>query len=183
MRTRAYVAISVLGLLLLAVWLALPLSLQRFEVLGASMVPTLKEGDYILVDKISYHFHPPARGDIVVFRYPGDTSRDFIKRVIAVPGDKIAIKRENGTYHVFVNNKMLNQLYSNEAPDGPYPADCAAPKTCTPETVQPKHVFVMGDNPGASFDSRSWGQLPMSDMIGRARISYWPLSHLSLLPS
>ena len=162
-------------------------SLQNFKVDGTSMVPTLMNGEYILVDKISYRFHGdlPARGDIIVFKYPQDTSRDFIKRVIGLPGDRIAIKLVGGTYHTFVNGKMLNEPYINpKAPsDTAYPADCASAKTCTPHVVPPGTLFVMGDNRNFSYDSRMWGDLPKSDIIGRALISYWPLSHLAFLPN
>src|SRR5581483_2237209 len=97
-------------------------SLQNFKVDGISMLPTLQSGELILVDKISYRFHAPSRGDIIVFKYPEDPTRDFIKRVIAVPGDTIAIKMVGGVYHVFVDGKMLSEPYINEAPDTAYPA-------------------------------------------------------------
>ena len=160
-------------------------SLQNFKVDGTSMVPTLQSGEYILVDKISYRFHGdlPARGDIIVFKYPIDPTRDFIKRVIGLPGDTIAIKPVGGRYHTFVNGKMLDEPYINRPPDTAYPADCASAKTCTPHVVSPNDLFVMGDNRNFSFDSRSWGDLPKSDIIGRALISYWPLSHLAFLPN
>ena len=160
-------------------------SLQNFKVDGTSMVPTLQNGEYILVDKISYRFHGdlPARGDIIVFKYPQDTSRDFIKRVIGLPGDKIAIKLFGGTYHTFVNGEMLAEPFINGRSETPYPADCASAKTCTPHVVPPGTLFVMGDNRNFSYDSRMWGDLPKNDIIGRALISYWPLSHLAFLPN
>src|SRR2546421_7361815 len=160
-------------------------SLQNFKVDGTSMVPTLQSGEYILVDKISYRFHGdlPARGDIIVFKFPQDTTRDFIKRVIGLPGDKIAITLVGGTYHTFVNGKMLDEPYINRPPDTAYPADCASAKTCTPHVVSPNDLFVMGDNRNFSYDSRQWGDLPKSEIIGRALISYWPLSHLAFLPN
>lgn len=158
-------------------------SLQNFKVDGISMLPTLQSGELILVDKVSYHFHLPSRGDIVVFKYPLDTTRDFIKRVIGLPGDKIVIKMVNGVYRTFVNGKMLDEPYINEAPDAAYPASCAVPTTCKPVTVPSHDLFVMGDNRTMSYDSRAWGWMPMKDMIGRALISYWPISHLSLLPN
>jgi signal peptidase I len=160
-------------------------SLQNFKVDGTSMVPTLQNGEYILVDKISYRLHGdlPARGDIIVFKYPQDTSRDFIKRVIGLPGDRVAIEPAGGTYRAFVNGKMLEEPYINGPIDQAYPADCANAKTCTPHVVPPGTLFVMGDNRNLSFDSRMWGDLPKNDIIGRALISYWPLSHLAFLPN
>ena len=158
-------------------------SVQNYEVQGISMVPTLQDGERILVDKISYLLQFPPRGDIVVFKYPLDPTRNFIKRVIGVPGDRIEIKLYHGVYHVFVNNKMLNEPYIAQAPNEPFPADCADPKTCTPHIVPRNSLFVMGDNRNNSYDSRAWGPMPMSDMIGHALIAYWPLSHLSILPN
>jgi len=160
-------------------------SLQNFKVDGTSMVPSLLSGEYILVDKISYRFHGdlPARGDIIVFKFPQDTSRDFIKRVIGLPGDRIAIKLVGGRYRTYVNGKMLDEPYINGPIDRAYPDDCASAKTCTPHVVPPGDLFAMGDNRNASFDSRMWGDLPKNDIIGRALISYWPLSHLAFLPN
>jgi len=160
-------------------------SLQNFKVDGTSMVPSLLSGEYILVDKISYRFHGdlPARGDIIVFKFPQDTSRDFIKRVIGLPGDRIAIKLVGGRYRTYVNGKMLDEPYIYALSDTAYPADCASAKACTPHVVPPGDLFVMGDNRNLSYDSRMWGDLPKNDIIGRALISYWPLSHLAFLPN
>lgn len=143
-------------------------NVQMFTERGSSMLPTLKDGQTFLVDKMSYRFHAPSRGDIVVFTYPGYTVGTLAKRVIGLPGDTIAIKSVGQIYHVFVNSKLLNEPYINEPPDAPYPASCAKPKTCVPVTVPADHLFVLGDNRTASFDSRSWGYLPMKYVIGRA---------------
>ncbi len=158
-------------------------SVQNYEVQGVSMLPTLQDRERILVDKVSYLLQTPPRGDIVVFKFPLDPTRNFIKRVIGEPGDRIAIRLVGATYHVFVNGKMLHEPYINEAPNAPYPASCATAKTCVPFVVPPKSLFVMGDNRTMSYDSRDWGPLPLGDMIGHAVISYWPLSHLALLPN
>ena len=160
-------------------------SLQNFKVDGTSMVPTLQNGEYILVDKISYRFHGdlPARGDIIVLKDPLDTSRDFVKRVIGLPGDTIAVKLVGGRYRTFVNGKMLDEPYINEPMNTAYPADCASATTCTPHIVSPGTLFVMGDNRNVSFDSRLFGNLPTRDIVGRALISYWPLPHLAFLPN
>jgi signal peptidase I len=158
-------------------------SVQNYQVEGTSMLPTLQNNERILVDKVSYMIHFPSRGDIVVFKYPLDTTRNFIKRVIGIPGDRIAIMPYHGVYHVFVNGKMLYEPYIAQAPDSPYPTSCANPKTCVPQVVPANSLFVMGDNRNNSYDSRAWGFVPMKDMIGRAMISYWPISHLAFLPS
>lgn len=170
-------------LLTLILFTVTRISVQNFQVQGTSMVPTMQNGERILVEKVSYHFHLPNRGDIVVFKYPLDTSQDFIKRVIGLPGDHIAIKMYQGVYRTFVNGKMLDEPYINGVQDAPYPASCAAVKTCVPYVVPSNDLFVMGDNRNSSYDSRSWGPMPMSDMIGRAFIAYWPLSDLSLIPN
>lgn len=168
-------------LLTLILFTATKFSIQNYQVEGISMVPTLQDGERILVDKVSYLFQTPPRGDIVVFKYPQDPTRNFIKRVIGEPGDRIEIKQVNSVYRVFVNGKMLDEPYINQPPNEPYPASCANPKTCVPYVVPAHDLFVMGDNRQNSFDSRSWGPLPMSDMIGHAIIAYWPLKQFGLL--
>jgi signal peptidase I len=159
-------------------------SLQNFKVQGTSMVPTLQDGEFILVDKISYRFHLPSHGDIVVFKFPQDTTRDFIKRVIGVPGDTVSIKPVNGVNHVFVNGKELYEPYISAEPDSTSMTfeNCVDPKGCSYH-VKPDELFVMGDNRNFSYDSRAWGPMPMKDMIGHALISYWPLPRLAFLPS
>jgi len=156
-------------------------SLQNFKVDGTSMVPSLLSGEYILVDKISYRFHGdlPARGDIIVFKFPQDTSRDFIKRVIGLPGDRIAIKLVGGRYRTYVNGKML---------DEPYVHFLQPPTTNSefhevtsfdvrerygPVTVPANQYFVMGDNRDNSQDSRYWGFLPRENVKGKALLIYW----------
>ena len=168
-------------LLTLILFTATKFSIQNYQVEGISMVPTLQDGERILVDKVSYLFQTPPRGDIVVFKYPQDPTRNFIKRVIGEPGDRIEIKPVNSVYRVFVNGKMLAEPYINQPPNEPYPASCASPKTCVPYVVPAHDLFVMGDNRQNSFDSRSWGPLPLSDMIGHAMIAYWPLKHFGIL--
>lgn len=170
-------------------------SLQNFKVDGVSMQPTLQSGELILVDKISYRFNNgyPSRGDIIVFHAPkstGQEGKDFIKRVIGLPGDKITIKTVDKTIHVFVDGKMLSEPYINgPMTDGSLPtAGCtistvptAKTQSCS-TTVPPNDIFVMGDNRNDSYDSRAWGPLNHSAIIGRALVAYWPISRLSFLP-
>jgi signal peptidase I len=164
-------------------------SVQNFQVDGTSMVPTLQNNEMILVDKISYHFSNglPSHGDVIVFHAPpatGQTGRDYIKRVIGLPGDTIVIKAVGGVNRVFVDGKMLNEPYIAAAPDEIYPTSCVGHvATCTGDRVPPNDVFVMGDNRNFSYDSRAWGFVPKANIIGRALISYWPLSHLGIVHS
>lgn len=159
---------------------------QNFRVEGPSMEPGLHDGQYLLVNKAVYFrldmdtlskyipfinggstrylFHAPERGDVIVFRYPNDPSRDFIKRVIGVPGDTVSI--QEGV--VSVNGVPLEEPYINFATGGDKEA----------VVVPPGNYFVLGDNRANSSDSRSWGFVPEENIIGKAMFSYWPLSEL-----
>ncbi|MBM4266886.1 MAG: signal peptidase I [Deltaproteobacteria bacterium] len=153
---------------------------QAFKIPSGSMLPTLQIGDHLLVNKILYgirvpvlgtrylSFFEPERGDIVVFVYPEDHEKDFIKRVVGVPGDVIEIRRK--------------QLYRNGKPvdrsDEPYAhytkeIEAGARDNWGPQTVPPGQVFVMGDNRDHSFDSRFWGFVPFEYIKGKAFIIYW----------
>jgi signal peptidase I len=162
---------------------------QNFRVEGPSMEPGLHNGQYLLVNKAVYFklnlgtlskyvpfidaedgeevflFHGPQRGDVIVFRYPKDPDRDFIKRVIGVPGDTIKID-EQGT--VFVNGEALDEKYISDS----------SPRPLEEQVVPPDSYFVLGDNRPNSSDSRNWGFVPEENIIGKAMLSYWPLSEL-----
>jgi signal peptidase I len=161
---------------------------QNFRVEGPSMEPGLHNGQYLLVNKAVYFkvdlgtldkflpfidsngdeeqflFHAPERGDVIVFRYPRDPSRDFIKRVIGVPGDTVSIREGVVT----VNGVALEERYINGGARGDMPE----------EVVPPRNYFVLGDNRANSSDSRTWGYVPEENIIGKAMLSYWPLSEL-----
>lgn len=155
---------------------------QAYHVLGTSMVPTLHETDYLIVSKLSDTAamvqstfgkktdYIPARGKIIVFHYPQDVSKVFVKRVVGLPGDRVVIK--NGTVSI-VNETNKNGFN----PDTSYELSSTNTLIDTDETVQPGNVFVLGDNrtPGGSFDSREWGQLPSSYIIGDAVLRLLPL--------
>jgi signal peptidase I len=153
--------------------------LQPFIVEGSSMAPRFHTNDYLLVDKLSYHFHPVSRGDIVVFKYPYNTSVNYVKRVIGLPGETVKI--QDGSVYI-INAQNPNGFKLNE----PYVIDDA--QTLLPSgastgeyTVPSDSYFVMGDNRPASSDSREWSFLPKSDMIGRVIIQAFPLSEASIL--
>jgi signal peptidase I len=156
---------------------------QAYHVLGTSMVPTLHETDYLIVSKlgdtsamvqglIGKHVdYIPSRGQIIVFHYPQDPTKVFVKRVVGLPGDRIVIK--SGTVTIF--DKASPNGFN---PDAKYEPSNTATLIDTDETVQPGNIFVMGDNrtPGGSFDSREWGQLPSSYIIGDAVLRLLPLN-------
>ena len=140
---------------------------QAFRIPSGSMIPTLLVGDQLLVDKVTYRFHPPARGDVIVFKFPGDETRDFIKRVIGLPGDMVEVRSKA----VYINGAPLNERYAfHDVLDHIYniPRDDFGPVT-----VPPDKYFVMGDNRENSQDSRFWGFLDRDKVIGRAFILYW----------
>lgn len=145
-----------------------------FLVSGASMDDTFHNGEYLIVDQVSYYFEKPARGDVVVFRYPRDPSKFFIKRVIGVPGDTITI--ENGT--VTIRNEAHPNGFILEEPYIDF-MDPAPPFT---ETLNDREYFVMGDNRNESSDSRSWGVLQEERIVGRAFVRLFPPSEIDYLP-
>lgn len=152
--------------LTLLMFLIIRFAVQNFRVDGMSMEPTLHNGEFILVDKAAYLFHAPSRGDVIVFEYPRDPSVDYIKRIIAIPGDTISVVGEKVT----VDGVTLNELYVNAAdPGNPFPP-------IVNRKVGPNDYFVMGDNRGNSSDSRQWGFVPLSNIIGQASFVYWPFN-------
>lgn len=135
-----------------------------------SMVPTIQVQDRFLVDKLSCRFKNPQKGDIIVFRPPEEIKAqdDFVKRLIAVPGDKVEIKQGR----LYVNNQPLQEPYVKEKMSYEF----------GPVIVPPNSYFVMGDNRNNSFDSHLWGAwLTRDHIIGKALFIYWPLKHFSLL--
>jgi signal peptidase I len=137
-----------------------------------SMVPTLEVNDRLMVEKLSYLFHPPNRGDIVVF-WPPDRLKEqnpelkqeaFIKRVIGLPGDKVEVKEGK----VFINNKPLIEDYIATKPNYQW----------GPETVPDDSYLVLGDNRNNSYDSHFWGYVPRQNLIGRAAFRFWPIPRI-----
>jgi len=139
---------------------------ELYIVDGPSMRPTLQSQERLVVNKFIYRFRPPERGEILIFRYPRDPSRDFIKRVIAIPGDTIEIQGSR----VFVNDQILNEPYILDKTRSVYPK----------ATVPPDSVFVMGDNRNNSEDSRfaDVGFVPYDLIKGKALVVFWPLSEM-----
>jgi signal peptidase I len=172
---------------------------QNFKIEGSSMEPTLHTGQYILVNKliyfhfdlnaplrllpgqadlpprIVYPFRPPQRGDIVVFEYPRDVRKDYIKRVIGLPGEVIEIREGS----VYIDGKRLDEPYLRGAS-----TYCLSGYRCAQGliTVPPGSIFVMGDNRGNSSDSREWDALPLDRVVGQAWLIYFPFSDWGLVP-
>lgn len=161
------------NLILLGVALAIALLVRWFVaeprfIPSDSMVPTLRVGDRLVVEKVSYRLHPPQRGDIVVFEPPAvlqrlgyQPSQAFIKRVIGLPGQRVTVTAGQ----VLVDGEPLSEPYIAAPPAYILP----------PVTVPPEQLFVMGDNRNNSNDSHVWGFLPQRNIIGRAWIRFWPL--------
>src|SRR3989338_5742042 len=148
---------------------------QPFFVKGASMESNFEDGDYLLIDEISYRFSEPVRGDVIVFRYPEDRSQFFIKRIIGMPGETIEVK----------NNKVI--IYNTESTDGFALGEDYL--DTNQETLgnllmrlDDNEYFVLGDNRLASSDSRRWGAVNKTLITGRAFIRPWPVSKISKIP-
>ena len=181
-------------LIALILFIAVEASIQNFRVEGSSMDPTLESGQYLIVNKIIYAsfelndvapyvpfvhendgpaertlfaFHSPVRGEVVIFHYPQNPERDFVKRVIGIPGDTIEIRRGD----VYRNGDLLEEDYVTH--------DSA--RSYDPVTVSAGHYYVLGDNRRASNDSRDWGLVPADYIVGRAMFGYWPPQNLGLI--
>lgn len=156
--------------------------MQPHRVDGESMFPTFHSQDYILTEKISYRFGRPKRGDIVVFRAPAekDKGKDFIKRIIALPGEKIKVENN----HIYIYNSqnpngfVLEESYlrPNVVTTGEQYLQEGVVKE-----VSDNNYVVMGDNRQNSSDSRAFGTVPKENLIGKAFLRYWPLSKFSLI--
>lgn len=141
--------------------------IQPFYVKGASMEPNFYDHEYLIIDELSYRFHPPERGDIVVFRYPNDPKQFFIKRVIGLPGETVEVAE--GAVKIY-NNTHPNGIILNE--DSYLDQDFTA--TNRTVTLKAHEYFVLGDNRIASMDSRYFGPVPDSLLIGRVWLRGWP---------
>lgn len=156
-------------LVIIAVVIVIPFRLfvaQPFVVDGASMDPTFEDGQYLIVDELTYQFNEPERGSVLIFRYPKDPKKYFIKRVIGLPGETVRLEEGKIT------------IINSEKPEGfswtePY-VTYHRPDNAT-FVLGEKEYFVMGDNRAGSADSRIWGPVPESNIIGRPIFRLWPL--------
>ncbi len=163
------VAETIIPAIVIAIFINLFL-VQATQVLGQSMEPNLHTQQRVLVEKVTYRFfHAPRRGDITVIDLDKENKADdmLIKRVIGLPGDTIEIRGGE----VYIDEERLQESWTTNLGGGNY----------GPKTVPPLHVFVMGDNRGASNDSRSFGPVHVDNLVGRAWFSYWPPEEMGLI--
>ncbi|MYC08288.1 MAG: signal peptidase I [Chloroflexi bacterium] len=188
---REIIETIILSLLL---FIGIQFAVQTYQVEGASMYPTLAQGQYLLVNKVIYRhlsvgetvnisaqrddvargthifpFHPPQHGEVVVFNAPNDPTRDFVKRVMGVPGDTVEI-RDGRTY---INGTRVQEDYA-ELDDFDEMEELIVPANS---------YFVMGDNRRHSNDSRDWGTVPLEHIVGRAWVRYWPPHEIRVFPT
>ena len=148
-------------------------AMQPHQVNGQSMVPNFESGEYVLTDKVSYKLRNPVRGEVIVFHAPESancakgTGCDFIKRVLAVPGETVAVNNDA----IIVNGEPLPEYYIPEDFDT-IAGDFMRGRTIT---LGPTEYFAVGDNRPYSSDSRSWGPITKDDIVGRAFFRYWPV--------
>ena len=154
-------------ILALVLFMAINFLTARIRVAGSSMEPNFHDGDYVIVNRMAYRLGDIQRGDVIVFPSPLEPEDDYIKRVIGLPGDRVAIY--GGA--VYVNGQPLIEPYIAEQPR----SDLA--EFIVPES----YVYVMGDNRNESSDSRSWGPLKIDEIIGRAIFRYWPFTNMGVV--
>ena len=160
---------EILGLILLAVviFLLLQVVVPRFEVVGSSMEPNLHDGQRLLVNKAVYFFREPEAGEVVVFQPPNNRQADYIKRIIALPGDVVEVKMGM----VYVNGSPLDEPYIKDQPS----------YTLDPKEIPDNSYFVLGDNRNNSNDSHKGWTVPRQNIVGKAWLSIWPPSQWGLI--
>lgn len=144
---------------------------QPVKVEGTSMMPSLEDQERVFINKFVYRmgFGGVERGDTVVFWFPGDPTKSYIKRVIGLPGDKVDVRLGK----VYVNGKLLDEPY--------VPEEYRDQMSAGPVTVPEDHYYVLGDHRGSSNDSRNWGPVPRPAIYGKAVFAYWPLARMGMV--
>ena len=160
--------IFITAIVAVVIFVVLQTSIQSFIVVGASMEPSFDNGQRLLINKVTYRFGEPQRGDVIVFRPPDNQYADYIKRIIAVPGDTIEIK--SGT--VYVNNEPLEEDYILTRPR----------YTMEKTKIAPGEYFVLGDNRANSNDSHTGWRVPRENIVGKAWLFIWPPTTWGLVP-
>ncbi len=160
--------IQTIAVAVVAVFLVRTFVAQPFLVSGSSMEPNFDDGNYLLVDELTYRFRNPERGEVIVFKYPGDRRSYYIKRIIGLPGERVTINKGEITIYKESEELVLREDYiKSMLTTGRFEA-----------RLEADQYFVMGDNRNFSFDSRNWGSLNRSDIIGVARFRLWPISEV-----
>ncbi len=155
-------------LLTLVIFFMIRFAVENFRIEGYSMEPNFHDGQFLLVNKIAYMVGHPQRGDVIVFHYPLNTTKNYIKRVVGLPGDTVQVKAGR----VYVNNVLMQETFPIEHADYDY----------GPTTLATDEYFVLGDNRPESSDSHFWGPVPTRDIIGKAWVSYWPPQLWGVIP-
>ena len=163
--------------IIIALIIVIPIRLfiaQPFIVSGASMDPTFADGQYLIVDEISYRFNEPARGDVVIFKYPKDPKKYFIKRIIGLPGENVVINEKG---EVSAQQKGSDTIISLKEPYVHFPKNEPSLRALGDD-----EYFVMGDNREGSYDSRMWGPVKRSLLIGKALVRLFPVTQVDIFP-
>ncbi len=164
----SYAVFALIIVVPIRLWIA-----QPFVVNGSSMDTTFANGQYLIVDEISYHLHEPQRGDVLIFKYPLDTTKYFIKRIIGLPGDTVTVNSDKVT---ITDKQYPNGITLNE----PYISSRTFGNQTT--TLTADQYFVLGDNRIVSSDSRVWGIVPRSDIVGTPVLRLLPFSKIGIWP-
>lgn len=168
---------ELIKVVLLAIVIIVPIRyflVQPFFVRGASMEPTFEDGEYLVIDELSYRFRGPQRGEVVVFRFPPQPSQFFIKRLIGLPGETVHV--EGGKVIIYNERHPVGVILDESA----YLSADVRTDGQVHLTLGPSDYFVLGDNRAASSDSRSWGALPRHDIIGRVWVRAYPVTEWKL---
>lgn len=165
--------VEIAAIAIAAVFLIRSFLVQPFLVSGASMSPNFEDGNYLLVDELTYRVREPARGEVAVFHYPNDESTYFIKRIVGLPGERVII-RDGKVFIITPLRPEGRELPETYLPDGVTTAGVYDAKLGEDE------YFLLGDNRSYSFDSRSWGPLKKDEIVGVARLRLWPLKNITL---
>ena len=160
--------VETLVISLVAVFLIRAFVAQPFLVSGSSMEPSFTDGNYLLVDEVSYRFREPVRGEVIVFKYPKNHKAFYIKRIIGLPGEKVSVERGKVSIISPEGETTLEESYI-------VPSWTSGN---TDMTLQDGEYFVMGDNRNFSFDSRSWGSVQRGEIVGMVRFRLWPVNQV-----
>src|ERR1700694_6023745 len=159
--------------LALVLYVVIQYAVQTVHVLGSSLYAPLLDNDRLVASKISYKLHQPQRGDIIVFKPPDEASRDFIKRIIALPGERVHITNSV----VYINGRVLNEPYLPER----WTYNNNSPASGQDQLIAPNQYFVLGDNRNHSSDSRTFNFIELNSILGKAEIRIWPLGQVGFL--